>query len=91
MAFWKVHIVTYAYSGPLVPISTLLGSSYFRKYSAELVLPPPSDIDDLAELELLIINGLRDAMQKKGVPMVELRTINNTKIVDMRALVTCPS
>lgn len=53
---------------------------------AEIVLPPPSDIDDLAQLELLIINGLRDAMQKKGVSMVELRTINDTKIVDVRAL-----
>lgn len=43
-------------------------------------------MDDLAELELLIINVLRDAMQKKGVSMVELRTINDPKIVDVSAL-----
>ena len=51
-----------------------------------MILPSRSDIDDLAELELLIINGLRDTMQKKGVLMVELRTINDTKIMDARAL-----
>lgn len=69
-----------------MPISTLLGPSYFRKYSAEIILPSPFDIDDLAQLELLIINGLRDAMQKKDDLMVDLRTINDTKIVDVRAL-----
>ena len=72
------------YSGPPAPIFTLLGASYFRKYSEDL--PPLPDIDDLADLELLIINALWDAMQKTGVRMVELRTINDTRVVDVRAL-----
>lgn len=49
-------------------------------------MPPLPDIDDLADLELLIINALWDAMQKTGVRMVELRTINDTRVVDVRAL-----